>query len=312
MFVSLLLSSWVLVLPTNTTVQPLPPDCEDISSSIELLAEPTGPMHAVCISLEQATTFHFDSPLGPGRVELQDSERFVDVLTGTSGITLLPPKDMRPGERFELVVHFPDGAAPASATLTLVGHPAMGTRQVEVFRRKRTVEDYQREYQEARAKLQRCDQDLERMRVESGPGGLVGLLASGGMGPGGVASQPLTNDVSTLASNALGVQEVTSYRSTKPHKEGEQAWARVAVAVKLTNPGAQPWTAKNAALVSRGREASPVGVVWQGAPILSGENPGLVVVELELPEQEARGTFSLKIWDETGMRLVTLGHVTFP
>jgi hypothetical protein len=54
-------------------------------------------------------------------------------------------------------------------------------------------------------------------------------------------------------------------------------------------------------------------VVWQSSPLLPGEEePGVVVVELELTAREARDTFTLKLWDESGKRLVTLGNVIFP
>lgn len=310
--VSLLLSSWVLVLLAigGTTAQPLPSSCDDFSSHIELSAE--AHVHEVCISLAQATTFHFDAPLEPGGVKLQGGDRFVDLLTGASGVTLLPPKDLRPGERLELVVRFPDGAAPTSVTFVLVGHPAMGARQVDVFRHARAVEDYQRENQEEREKAQRCGQDLEQLRVASGPGGLTGLLASRMMGKDGIASRNITNDVSGLVSGFLAAQEVISYRASKPHDEGKQAWVRVAVSLTLGNPGSEPWMVKSAALVGRGQQVKPVSVVWQGAPVPPGEVSGQVVVELELTEQESRGPFKLKLWDETGTRLVTLGNVTFP
>jgi hypothetical protein len=35
-------------------------------------------------------------------------------------------------------------------------------------------------------------------------------------------------------------------------------------------------------------------------------------VEAELPQVEARGRFTLKLWDASGTRTVTLGGVTFP
>jgi len=57
---------------------------------------------------------------------------------------VLPPEDLQPGERFEVTVHFPDGAAPTRATFTLVPHPAFAPRQVAVFRHPRTVEDYRK------------------------------------------------------------------------------------------------------------------------------------------------------------------------
>ncbi|MFY0580892.1 hypothetical protein ACN28S_47570 [Cystobacter fuscus] len=51
--------------------------------------------------------------------------------------------------------------------------------------------------------------------------------------------------------------------------------------------------------------------VWQLAPIPPGQTD-LVMVETELLAHEARGTFTLKLWDENGDRLVTPGGVTFP
>jgi hypothetical protein len=36
------------------------------------------------------------------------------------------------------------------------------------------------------------------------------------------------------------------------------------------------------------------------------------VVELEMTARDAQGTFTLKMWDGSGSRLVTLGNVTFP
>jgi hypothetical protein len=39
---------------------------------------------------------------------------------------------------------------------------------------------------------------------------------------------------------------------------------------------------------------------------------GSVLVETELTEREARQPFTLKLWDESGGRLVTLEGVTFP
>jgi uncharacterized protein (TIGR02268 family) len=265
----------------------------------------------VCISPELPITFRFDSPLVPGSLELQDRERFEDVSTGTRSFTVLPPADLQTGERFKVVVRFADGAAPTSATFMLVGHPALGTRQVNVFRLKRTVEDYQRENQEERKKSQQLGQELERMRLEKGPGGLTGLIASGLMAvqDQSVKVEEITNGIIRPASNALGILMAISYRSTT---RAENV-VRVAVAVELVNLGTQPWTLKDAALVGKGQESKPVKVSWQPSPISPDpKERGVVVVEWELTAREARGPFTLKLWDESGMRLVTIGNVTFP
>jgi uncharacterized protein (TIGR02268 family) len=88
-------------------------------------------------------------------------------------------------------------------------------------------------------------------------------------------------------------------------------YLRVAVAMVMENPGTEPWTAKDAALlVGKGHDVKEAKM-WQLTPIPPGQT-GLVMVETELLAQEARGTFTLKLWDENGGRLVTLGGVTFP
>ena len=54
-------------------------------------------------------------------------------------------------------------------------------------------------------------------------------------------------------------------------------------------------------------------VSWQSSPIPpDDEQSGVVVVDFELTAREARGPFTLKLWDESGKRLVTLGNVLFP
>ncbi|MFY0563890.1 DUF2381 family protein [Archangium lansingense] len=307
----------LLPMAASVTAQPLLPDVDACASRIELSAGSGGGAREVCISLELPTTFRFDSPLVSGAVELQDRGRFEDLTPGTRSFTVLPPADIQAGERFRVVVRFADGAAPERATFILVGHPAFGARQVEVFRDKRTVEGLQRENLEERARSWRLGQELERRRAENGPGGIAGLIASGLMTVSkeapGVVARSLEKEVTQAPGDALLAETVISFRSITTSGEGESQGVRVAVAMRLTNPGVRPWTAREAVLVGKGQEVKPVRVLWQSAPILPGAGESeLVVVETELTAREARDTFTLKLWDETGTRLVTLGQVTFP
>ena len=127
----------------------------------------------------------------------------------------------------------------------------------------------------------------------------------------GVLAKNLTNTITKPSANALLTPTVISYRSiTKRREKGEDVM-RVAVAMVMENPGTAPWTAKDAALlVGKGHDMKEAKV-RQLTPIPPGQT-GLVVVETELLAQEARGTFTLKLWDENGVRLVSLGGVTFP
>jgi len=300
----------MLLSGADLAVEPALPPCP---SRLELVAEPKEPLPEVCISPGLPTTFRFHAPLPPGTtVVVKGRERFADVPTGDSSFALLPLEDVQPGERFMVTVRFADGAAPTSATFPLVVHPAWAPRQVEVFRHRRTVEDCQQENQEERVRSQQLGQELGQLQLEHGPGGLTGLFASGVLvlNDTGVLARPLKKEFTEAASNALSVDEVHSYRATMPRMEGEQRVMRVAVAMKAKNLGTLPWQAHNAALVNKVQEAAKVKV-WSRSPI-PPDKEDLVVVETELPEQEARETYVLKIWDESGRRLVTIGHITFP
>lgn len=305
-----------LLADASATAQPPLPSCEASPHRIELLAVPTDKTPEVCISPDLPTTFRFDSPLPPGAVELQERERFEDVSTGTRSITVIPPKDLRPGERLKLVVRFTDGAAPTSATFELVGHPARAARQVEVFRNRRTVEDYQQEVKEKEARIRQLQSELVRTQAEGSGLGITGLIASGLLkvdvkNVQGVLAKDLTSTITNPSANALLTPTVISYRSTTTRREKGEDVMRVAVAMVMDNPGTAPWTAKDAALlVGKGQDVKEAKA-WQLAPIPPGGS-GLVMVETELLAHEARGTFTLKLWDENGGRLVTLGGVTFP
>jgi len=66
-------------------------------------------------------------------------------------------------------------------------------------------------------------------------------------------------------------------------------------------------------LVLRGKAGEELKglTVWQE---VSMDSPMRVhvVVEAEATEKEARGHFTLKLWDEGGQRTITLGNVMFP
>ncbi len=296
----------------DATARPTLPDCDVSQSRVELTAESSGEPPEVCISPEAPLTFRFDAPLGPDALELPEHERFEDVSMGARSFTLLPAADLQSGERFKVGVRFSDGAAPTSATFQLVVHPALGAREVKVLRHGRTVEDYQAETREEREKSRASTQELERMRREQGPGGLTGLLASGLMGgEDGVKGQDIKGKAIPALGKDLWVRSIHSYLSTPKQEEAGAQRVRVAVEVGLMNLGTRPWTLQGAALVAEGRAPKQVST-WQSAPLPGGGTPDVVVVETELTAREARGPFTLKLWDETGKRLVTLGNVTFP
>ena len=107
--------------------------------------------------------------------------------------------------------------------------------------------------------------------------------------------------------DALGWEAAWGYSYTLA---GETRPASVAVRLHLANPGAEPWTLAGAALVdSTGQEVELAR--WQEAPI-PANGAGAVVVGIEGERAQLGCPCTLKLWEATGPRTVTLGNVTFP
>ena len=217
------------------------------------------------------------------------------------------------GERVPLTVSFQDGAAPASVTFSLVVHPSEAARQVEVTHRPRTLASYREGEQQAREEARRCQEEKAHLEEEcGGKGGLLGLLAQGLLGEDGIASRDITKSVTSRPGNTLTSTMARSYRSDTTRLEDGREVVRLAVEQELENHGSTPWTPSGAVLVGpRGEELKVLGV-WPLEPILPGEKSRFAV-EVEATEEEARGTFTLKLWSqEGGARGELFDGVTFP
>ncbi|RKH34911.1 DUF2381 family protein [Corallococcus praedator] len=269
---------------------------------IELTPDDVQSAPEIAVSSGLSTALFFDSDLMRDSVELEGRDRFTLMDVGQATIRLVPSSRVTPGERFRLVVRFRDGAAPVSAFFLLRVHPAKAESVIEVYRGRRTIETYQQEAREAHAELVRCQIENARLLVEhDAPGGLAGLISTGGMDEHGVTGRVVTQDISQSAGSDLRASYVTTYRST----------TGVAVDIQLTvKAGARPWIAKGTTLKGKAGVELTVLRVWQQRPIPAGEI-GRVVIEAEA-SATTRGPFTLKLWEEDGPRTVTLGNVTFP
>ncbi|WP_224371866.1 DUF2381 family protein [Hyalangium versicolor] len=307
MLAALPLLSAVLAATPGVEAAPSPPDCEAAPQPLVLSAELSAPP-VLCLSPEVATNLLFDTPLAPGAVEVQATEQELRLAQGPGVVALVPSVRLLPGEWRKLTVRFGDGAAPAVATVLLYVHPARAARQVEVQRKPRTVESYQREVAEQEEQVRQCQEENAQLRASQGkPEGLRGLVSVGLMGGdlGGIASENLSypsQRYTVRKGSALDAKRVWSYRSR----------IRVAVELKLQLlSGVQPWVAEGATLVdAHGREV-PVLPLWQAAPIALGWSQS-VVVEAEASPKDAQGTYTLKLWEAGGARSVTVEGVVFP
>jgi uncharacterized protein (TIGR02268 family) len=265
-----------------------------------------GELPMVCISPGQATTLSFDTDFVHESLRVEGQEKFTKVDAGQSTVKLIPSEKLVPGERLKLTVRFKDDDAPAGAALVLGVHAVQATTHVEVHRAKRTVESCQRELKEKEAALQQCRVDNERLRNErSSPGGLIGLRASGVMDGNGVTTRKVTKNIPQAATNTFTVPSVTVFRSAM----------RVAVEVFLVVPEDAPtWKPASATLTLEGKRDVELNVVtlWSPEPIVPGPRGGSVFVEAEATPDVAAGTYTLKLWDASGARSVSINDIKFP
>jgi uncharacterized protein (TIGR02268 family) len=273
---------------------------------VELTADTTEQEREVRISPYTATTFVFNARLLPGGVRVEQREHFLSVMVDEDAgtVTLLPSGTLPLGMPLVLTARFADGAVPESVTFRLVGHSTRGEPQVQVYRRPRSGESYQREARQERERAEQCETQLERTRAEQqSPGGLVGAMETRLVGEGKGIEWERLSSFTQRPGESIWVRSVHSYRAERVNQ--------VAVELELENRGTQPWTVEGAELVGkkgtrpRGLEVLPV------APILPGEIVRVTLVA-EATKGEVQGPFILKLGEAGGPRTVTLRGVTFP
>lgn len=273
---------------------------------MELPTAPTDEFPEACISPWIATMFGFDSDILRESVTLEGRERFAKVEVSDSMIKLVPSEKLVPGERVRLTLRFKDGAAPASAVFILRVQAAQAETHVEVHRAKRTVESCQQELRQSAAELQQCRVENEQLRAAKGaPDGLPGLIVTGEIDADtGIRSKRISYSVAPRVGNSFEVPEVASHRS----KRG------VAVQLWLEVPaGVAPFTVGGAKLDARRQGELEVLGVWPRGPLVPNDiGRSLVIVEAKAGAGEARGAFTLTLWEEGGQRKVILDKVTFP
>lgn len=293
-----LASLLALVLSTDASDTAIPHllDCMGESFGVELSAEPGSRTAKVCIHPGSGTLFLFDSPLLAKSVEVQQRERFVDVAVGNRSVTLMPPTDMQPGERFSVQVRFADDTAPTSATLELVAHPSWAAKQVSVVH--------------PPADVKNCPEEPRTKR--HGPD-LTGLLAEGVMALAvtGVKAKDLSKENICPTGKVISWGRIFSYLSATSRKQAGQPLLRLAVAVELRNHGMTTWMPTGASLGRAGQRAKELSI-WTDRPLPPGTSRHWVMMETELTESESREVYTLDIWDDSGSRRVSIGHVAFP
>ncbi|WP_434388148.1 DUF2381 family protein [Melittangium boletus] len=295
----MLASSFVLMaLLGQSAVESRSTDASCDNPRLELAHDVSASPHEVCVSPGLVTSFVFDVPAEV--VDLQEEVHFTEIVRGPNLLSLMPPRDMQPGERLRLTVEL-KGDVSRRLSFILVARQGWATHQVEVFQDTRTTESLRREGEQERARSRRLLQENERLRVEMQKmRGLSLLLSSGAV---------LGNDVpirflaSTARSNSEG--ELSFFRG-----DTYRTMTSIAARLWLRNHGSEPWVLKGASLVNEQGEEFK-GMQWLQPTALAAHDTGFVVVEVDAEPSVAYGPLVLKLWDEHG-RSITLTPMVFP
>ena len=295
-----------LLLTSPNSAEPAPLLCQTGVHHVELPA--TAPIQPppACISPGQTTLINFDGELVPGSLALESADRFTQVEPGTSSLKLVPSERLVVGEQLQMTVRFRDTAAPTSATLRLLVHPAHAAPLVDVHRQTRGVESFRQELRALEEKVRQLQEENVRLRAESsGPGGLTGLHALDLLDDKNYRARELSTSVKVSPTSALQLNgPMSSFRAA----------GRIAVKLRLLNPeGAAPWTVQDASLALEPRKGVELKVleVWPREPIPPGRWLSLVV-EAEVSGVDSQGPFTLRLWDAEGGRAVIIHGVMLP
>ena len=305
----LLLRLVLLTAPLEDSVPSAPPGCEAGTRHLVLTADTPREALSVCIHAGLPTNFFFGSQ--QVHVDLPGRERFQVIQDGT-GLALMPTRALKEGERVPVTVSFEDGTPPAAITLTLVVHPSEAARLVEVTRPPPPRASPSEGEQQAQEQARQCREEKTRLEAQcSGQGGLLGLLAQKLLSVKGIAGEDLSNRVTSHPGNTLQSMKARSYRSDTARLEGGHKVVRLATELLLLNSGSTPWTPAGAVLVGpKGEEWKALGV-GPLEPIAPGKQLS-VGVEVEMTEEAARGTFTLKLWSQEPGGEELFDGVTFP
>ena len=296
--------SLMLTLPlAQNASSPERMGCEEIQR-IELSRTSLVP-HEVCVSPGLMTGLLFDAPVS---VELQDELRFEEVSRGHTSISVMPPRDMVPGERLRFSARYMDGRNRDTVALTLVASLGQATRQVEVFRDTRTRESFESELKQERAKSERSIREMARLRLEfeqfrqqyGDARQLRWLISSGSMTQEGVRARAFKRSLTGYRKGEVMVDKGVSYRSEN----------RAALEVWLVISGPEPWRLVDAQARDGHGEALEHVYAWQeGSPVVNVAFR--IIIEVEVEAHRQLGECSLILGDGLG-RGITIPGIEVP
>nr|WP_223646790.1 DUF2381 family protein [Corallococcus sp. EGB] len=249
-----------------------------------------------------STTLLFDADIQQDQVSLEARAQFARVSTGGSVLVLIPSNELRQGETLRLSIPFKDASPTLAArlALTLVVDSSAVDRQVEIYRRARSVESYRLEVQQLRAELERLREGLgSPVGGTRELTGFRGLLLAATEFPG-VSAERAAMSLRCKAPCAFQIENSALFTSGK----------RRAVKLFLRAADKKPWNIGRVVLVDRhGKEWDSLPPAQSGP--ITAEAPVTLVLEFEVNNPELDG-YQLNVSDAEGRRTVQWNDITFP
>jgi len=250
------------------------------SRRVVLPESSTRPMHTVRLAPGVLTVLEFDTPIDPDSLKLEArEERFARSEATVWMVALRPARELDETTPWVLEVDFADGQSPTRATLVLVRATDAVDAQVQVVRQPRSVEA--------------LEDDLETVRARCETGGFLKLAMAGWLEAG------VTHGL--LEGNRT--EEEGDVRTTVPYVYRAQHYLAVTAWFSLLE-GAAPWMPGEAVLRNGADRVVQRVPVWMGGTQLLPGERRQVGVELQLPQEEAPGRWSLELRERNGPRSV--------
>jgi len=294
----------LLLAGTSAAAQPTTSPAETVDAPLRVELSATAPKQVSELRIKpgRLTTLLLGAPLKLAGVELEEREGFSRVTVLEDALLLMPSGAFSVGRRLRLRLRFMEGTVPTSADFLLVVSPTEAQPQVEVNLLPSVPDACWREVEAERIRLRQVQAELERARKK--PDGLTGLIAQGQVDETGLSAQSLFTGwgFTQRPGEPLKVRAVTSYR----------ARGVVALVLKVDNLSVLPWTVAGATLVGEGGVRLKVLRVWPLEPVPPGAQGQRVVVEAETTEAQARGRFTVSLWQDGEPPSVSMEGVTFP
>ena len=262
--------------------------------------------HRLFIAPGVLTSILLDTPIRLDTLRVEDETHFRRFVKDTQALFLMPSQEQVGKEPLSVQLEYADKASPRALHLLLVVDDTLAERQVEVSREALSAEQLEMRLKQAEALLEAKDRELQQLRATQGPPrSLIEATRQGWMDWRGMAMQQLRAPKARSGAPWVA-RDIRTFRSSGR----VMVWVQGQVDAGFKWP--RPLAAEDVLVVdAAGNRLTVVDVRRDELMQVHGESFQLMV-ELVASEDEAHGTWFLKLRKEDSETLSTVAEVAFP